>query len=302
MRLLIKFGLTLIIILSLFSCNFLISNPHTRENPNDPEAQLSAFKAFAFNTDEVITTWQWNNNYNSDETIEEIIILHSKDNYPSVLLPWSGESFSNNSTQMYKWKGLDKKITHYFALHMKDRDGRWYSPLYAKASLPGEILSSTFGVIDSFQVWTSSDPYVQSLNSSITIGNNAVFSCLVVELDVPENIHVLSASIVTSSTMGIYTDKALTVSAVKSFWNTSSDITDGYFQLVDSSVDSYVVDDSHILPISSIIDTENDITEVIRNALLYEPKQIVFKMAVVDSTNNVNITGTSFITIEYITN
>lgn len=302
MRLLIKFSLTLILILPSLSCNFIISNPHSRENPNDTEAQISKFYAFPFGTDKVITTWQWKEN-DKDERIEEILILHSSNDYPEVLIPFTGESITNSSKTQFEWKDLKKNSTHYFALHMKDEDDTWYAPLFAKTSLPGEFESAVFGFTQSLQVNETGPPYIESKTTSITVDNGAgPFSVLVIGLDIPDNIYILSATIETLTiTGGITTSNPLKVFPVSRFWNDNPESDAGYYQLTDNNRDDYALDDSVSAFIDSAQPTLNDVTEVIRKALLYDPKQIVFKIDGAGGSS-VSVFNDTFMTIEYIAN
>ena len=302
MHLLSKFSLTLLIILFFVSCNLVISNPHTRENPNDPEAVISRFYAFPLNTDKVITTWRWNDdNNNSDMRVEELWLQHSPNDYPEVLNLFSGESISNSSISEFEWTGLDKNTSHYFALHIKDEENNWYAPLFAKATLPGEIVSSFFGFTKALKVDDLNT--VVSMTSGIAVNrNSAPNSVLVVELNVPDDIYIISATIETFLTSGgITTTLPLRVYPIIRYWDEASTGGNGYSQLNDTGMDYYVVDDS----VSAFIDSGepilNDITEVVRKALLYDPKQIVFKMDTTgDST--VSVFDASFINIEYISN
>ncbi len=305
MRLLVKFNLILLLFSLFISCNLIISNPHARENPNDPEAQVTDFNAFAMGEDIVLTTWQWKDWYNGsdEESIAEIRILHSTLDYPQVLIPFTGESFTNNSISEFEWTGLDKKTTHYFALHMKDERNRWYAPLFTKTTLPGASESAVFGFTQPFKI-KNFTPYVEPLamTTGIYIDNSASPSVLVIALDVPNDIYILSATIETFVTSGGITATApLRVFPVSRFWDEDPNTDNGFYQLTENFRDDYAVDDSVSAFIASAEPTLNDVTEVVKQALLYEPRQIVFK---IDGTggSTINLFNNTFMNIEYITN
>ncbi len=304
MKFLFKLYLIIITLYLFVSCDLFLSVPRGRENINDDAAQITAFTAVPSGDKSVVTMWNWKdapNWLNLEDRIEEIKIIHSSIGYPEVNFPFAGETFTDNSRWQYEWKDLKPDRTHYFSLFAKDNKGNWYAPLKVKVKLPGTQQSSVFGFADSLQVEDIGPPYISSTTGPILIQNNAApYSCLVIKLDIPEDIYVVSATIKTSSTEGIDTSINLRVFPVKWFWNEDTNNSECYYQLNDTGRDDYAVDDSVSALIDSTVNTINDVTEVIRKALLYNPEQIVFKVEGSGGANAIVVTGTSFISINYI--
>ena len=265
MQLLVRFSLILLIIFFFVSCNLIIGNPSSRVNPNDPEAQVTDFYAFPVADDTVLTTWQWNDWYNGsdEERIEEIRILHSNTNYPQVLLPFAGESFTNSSISQFEWKDLKKDTTHYFALHMKDERNRWYAPLYAKATLPGIPES---GVIYPREEAFSID------NAGVTIWNPdptmtiASWQWAVLFIDLPRDALIVNAAINISVTaLTEITFAALDGSLPPDDW-----------EKWDWLQNNSIVDEASAVTFNSSL-SSYDITEVVRTAAFGPEKAILIK-------------------------
>ncbi len=290
------------------SCNLFQSLPRGRENPEDIAAQITAFQALGTGPDTIVTSWNWKEppGWVNDERILEINIQHSVLGYPENYTSFLGESFTEKSVWQFEWKGLDPDLTHYFSLFAKSTDGNgnetWYAPIKIKAVTGGLLQSGVFGFIQSLQVGDSGSPYIQSLTSSINIDNSAgPFAVLVIGLDLPDNIYVTSATIETGSTGGMETTSQIMVFPVTGFWDNNPDSSEGYPMLYDPTRDDYAVDDSISSIISNVNSTVNDVTEVVRKALLFNRKQIVFK---IDGSggSSINVYSTSFVTVEYYQN
>ncbi len=256
---------TLIIVSVLtMSCNLIISNISSRINPNDPEAQISNFNAFALDVDKVLTTWQWNEYYHdSDERIEEIRILHSTNNYPQVLIPFTGESITDSSKTELEWKGLDKNTTHYFALHMKDERNRWYSPIYAKATLPGTVVTGfVFNRINSVNADSASAEWMPDNPLEIRDWKWAVLY-----FDIPDGVYINNAT--------IYLSPSGSATGV-TFAPVIEPLPDDDMEIYNSLKDDFRVDYSKSITFTTIESTY-DITEVVRAAALSSEKAILIK-------------------------
>ena len=308
MRLFYKFNLVLVILSFFFSCNLFFSSPHGRENLDDDAAQITAFTAVPSSDNFVVTMLNWKEPpvWLNDERITEIKIQHSILGYPDNYIFFAGETFTNNSIWQYEWTDLIPGITHYFSLFAKvsdnDKGDFWCAPLKAKVKLPGTLKSDVFGFTQSLQVNDPGPPYVEAKTTLITIDNGAgPWSVLVVELDLPEDIYIVSATIETGVAGSIETTSQLRVFPVTRFWDEDPNSSEGYRQLVEDWRDDYSVDDSVSAVIGIIDPTINDVTEVIRKAVLYQPKQIVFK---IDGSggSSVDVYNTSFLNIDYISN
>lgn len=297
--------LIIIFLILLISCNLIISNPHTRENPNDPEAEISKFYAFALDTDKVITTWQWkDDNYNSDESIEEIRILHSKNDYPQVLLPFAGESFTNSSISQFEWTGLDKNTTHYFALHMKDERNRWYAPLFAKATLPGgAFVTGPASIITAWRVDSMMTTISNPPGFPVWMNQEQI---IVMQLDLPSNSFIISAKINPLDLFGIRTDNGsfLSVYSLEQAFN-EFDATMAVEELFNQGSDMYLVDESSLCEIPGQNNLWNseplDIANAVQNAVLSGSNQIMIKMMNSTDVTFLELEYADFLEIEYIT-
>ena len=299
--------LSIFIIFILSSCNLFFSSPHGRENLDDPAAQITAFTAVPSSDNSIMTMWNWKDppSWVYDDRITEIQIQHSILGYPDNFVFFAGERFTDNSIWQYEWKDLIPGVTHYFSIFALatngDEDDIRYAPIKAKAKLPGVYQTGSFGF--------TSSVVVDDLNTVVggTAGvpvrsSSAPNSVLVIELDVPDDIYIISATIETFVTSGgITTTNPLRVYPVNNYWDETSVGGNGYSQLTDNFLDDYAVDDSVSAFIDSAEPTLNNVTEVIQKALLYPPKQIVFKTDIV-SDSIVTVFNSTFLDIEYISN
>jgi len=306
MKLIVKLSIFILLLIFLGSCNLFFSSPHGRENLDDEAAQITAFMAVPSSDNSVVTMWNWKEPppWINDDRITEIQIQHSIFGYPENFVFFAGERFTDNSIWQHEWKDLTPDITHYFSIFALatngDGDDIRYAPIKAKVKLPGTAKSATFGFLQSLQV----DDLGTVINTTagIFVQNNAApNSLLVIQLDIPDNVYVTSANIVSGATGGLETSIfQLRVYPVTRYWNDSATGSDGYVQLSDNLRDDYAADDSVSAVISTTALTVNDVTEVIRKALIFQPKEIVFKIDG-SGSSNVNVYST-FVNIEYISN
>jgi hypothetical protein len=295
----------ILIIAGLSSCNLLFSAIRGRENILDEKAQITGFASVPSSDNSVITMWSWIEppSWFNDDRITEIRIQHSIFGYPDNLDLIFGKTFTDNNIWQHEWEDLTWKGTHYFSLFAKSSDdGKdiWFAPIHSKVKLPGSMKSEIFGFTQSLKVDNLNT--VVNMTAGIAVqSSSAPNSVLVVELNVPDNIIVVSASIETFVTSGgITTTNPLKVFPVMRFWDDSPTGGTGYSQLTNFTQDDYAVDDSLSAYIDSAEPTLNDVTEVIQKALLYPPKQIVFKNDTV-TDSNVSVFNSTFLNIEYIT-
>ena len=308
MKLIIKLCIFTFLLISLGSCNLFFSSPHGRGNLDDDAAQITAFTAVPSSDNSVVTMWNWKDPRPgiNDDIITEIQIQHSIFGYPENFVFFAGERFTDNSIWQHEWKDLIPGITHYFSIFALatngDGDDIRYAPIKAKVKLPGTAKSSVFGFTDSFQVDDGGPVFVESKSIAVSVDNSAgPWSVLVVELDVPDNIYVISATIETGAAGGIEPGTPLRVFPVTRYWDEDPNSSNGYLQLTDNFKNDYAVDDSVSALIGDVDPTINDVTEVVRKALIFKPKQIVFKFEGSGGTS-VDVNNPSFASIEYISN
>ncbi len=302
--------IVIIIAIVISSCNLFFSSPHGRENMDDEAAQITAFTAVPSSDNSVITMWNWKEppSWANDDRISYIKIQHSIFGYPENVsyIGIDTKDYNDNTIWQDEWPDLLPGITHYFSLFAMssdhDNNDTWYAPIKAKTTLPGVAKSNYFGFANSFQVDDTGPPYVESKSIGVSVDNSAgPFSVLIVELNVPNGVYVVSATIETGAAGGIEPGFPIRVFPVTRYWDEDPASSNGHLQLTENWRDDYAVDDSVSALIGDIDPTINDVTEVIRKALIFKPKQIVFKFEG-SGVTTVNVSNTMFVNIEYIGN